>query len=48
MTNRRKLLRGGAALPLVAAPFGRALAAARESLALEQFLFRSMRGGMRS
>ena len=39
MTNRRDLLRGAAALPLVAAPFVRALAAARESLALERFVF---------
>ena len=39
MTNRRDLLRGAAALPVVAAPFARALAAARESLALERFVF---------
>jgi len=39
MTNRRDLLRGAAALPLVAVPLTRALAAARESLALERFLF---------
>ena len=38
MTSRRDLLRGVAALPL-AAPFARALAAARESLALERFVF---------
>jgi hypothetical protein len=39
MTNRRDLLRGATALPLVAAPFMRGLAAARESLALERFVF---------
>jgi hypothetical protein len=39
MTNRRDVLRATAALPLVAAPFARALAAARESLALERFVF---------
>ena len=39
MIGRRDILRGAAALPLVAAPFTRALAAARESLALERFVF---------
>src|SRR5262245_24027640 len=39
MTSRRDVLRGAAALPLVAAPFARALAAARASLALERFVF---------
>ena len=38
MTSRRDVLRGAAALPL-AAPFARALAAARASLALERFVF---------
>ena len=38
MTSRRDVLRGAAALPLVA-PFAGALAAARESLALERFVF---------
>ena len=38
MTSRRDILRGAAALPL-AAPFARALAAARESLTLERFVF---------
>ena len=39
MTNRRDLLRGAAALPVVATPFARALAATRESLKLERFVF---------
>ena len=39
MLNRRDLLRGAAALPFVSVPFARALAAARESLALERFIF---------
>jgi hypothetical protein len=39
MTSRRDFLRGTAALPLVAAPFERALSAAREALALERFVF---------
>jgi hypothetical protein len=39
MTNRRELLRGAAALPVVATPFARVLAAARESLVLERFVF---------
>jgi hypothetical protein len=39
MTNRRDLLRGTVALPLAAAPFMRTFSAARESLALERFVF---------
>jgi hypothetical protein len=39
MTSRRNFLRGTAALPLVAAPFAHAFAAAGESLALECFVF---------
>jgi hypothetical protein len=39
MTNRRDLLCGAAALPLVAAPLARAVALDRDSLALERVVF---------
>jgi hypothetical protein len=39
MTSRREILQGAAALPLVAVPFGRALAAGQPSLSLERFVF---------
>jgi hypothetical protein len=39
MTNRRDILRGAAALPLVAAPFGTALAAGAQVLSLERLVY---------